>query len=153
MATTTVDLAQNFQKLGLGENWSWSKGSWWLDAPEDFELRTVTTRLIELQARFLAITATPLASFVVPPPSTPQVGGGLRLDYHWDLNGQLLTFKVTCPDSKSVSIVDLVPGADWAERENYEYFAVEFAGRASLEPLMLRTGDQPGVLLQKEVTE
>ncbi|WP_420236681.1 NADH-quinone oxidoreductase subunit C [Telmatobacter bradus] len=141
MATTTVDLAQNFQTLGLGEGWSWEKGSWWLTTPENFNLRSTTARLIELQARFVAIT------------STPQAEGKVRLDYQWDLNGQLLSFKVLRPENKLESIVDLVPGADWAERENYEYFAVEFTGRASLEPLMLRKGDQPGVLLPKEVTE
>lgn len=140
MATTTVDLAQNFQSLGLGEGWSWLKGSWWLDTPENFDLRAITARLIELQARFVAITATPEAE-------------AIRLDYQWDLNGQLLSFKVPCASKLIASIVDLVPGADWAERETYEYFAVEFIGRTSMEPLMLRTGDPVGVHMQKEAAQ
>jgi NADH:ubiquinone oxidoreductase subunit C len=43
-----------------------------------------------------------------------------------------------------------VAGADWAEREARDYYAVTFSGRASTPTLMLREGDEPGVLLRKE---
>jgi len=46
------------------------------------------------------------------------------------------------------SIVDIYCGADWAEREAHEYYAVTFEGRASTLPLMLPEGDPPGILLR-----
>jgi hypothetical protein len=142
METTTVDLAQNFSNLGLGEGWSWDKGSWWLQTPDGFDVRWATKRLLELEARFVAITATPQTE-----------GGEVRLDYQWDLNGQLLSFTTASRDKKIATIVDLSPAVDWAERETYDYFAVEFTGRSSTAPLMLRTGDAPGVHLQKEAAQ
>ena len=48
------------------------------------------------------------------------------------------------------SIVDIYPGADWAEREAREYYAVTFKGRDSTPPLMLREGDAVGILLGPE---
>jgi NADH:ubiquinone oxidoreductase subunit C len=48
------------------------------------------------------------------------------------------------------SIVDIYPGADWAEREAREYYAVTFEGRVSTPPLMLREGDAVGILLGPE---
>jgi NADH:ubiquinone oxidoreductase subunit C len=44
-----------------------------------------------------------------------------------------------------VSFADLCPGVDWAERETYEYFAVEFTGRDNNKPLMLRPGLEAGL--------
>ena len=46
------------------------------------------------------------------------------------------------------TIADIYPGADWAERETRDYFAVEFEGRDSTPPLMLRDTDRPGILLE-----
>ena len=46
------------------------------------------------------------------------------------------------------TIADIYPGADWAERETRDYFAVEFEGRESTAPLMLRDTDSPGILLE-----
>jgi NADH:ubiquinone oxidoreductase subunit C len=44
-----------------------------------------------------------------------------------------------------MSFADLCPGVDWAERETYEYFAVEFTGRDNNKPLMLRPGLEAGL--------
>ena len=44
-----------------------------------------------------------------------------------------------------MSITDICAGADWTEREIYEYFAVEFTGRDNNKPLMLRPGLEPGL--------
>jgi NADH:ubiquinone oxidoreductase subunit C len=46
------------------------------------------------------------------------------------------------------TIADIYPGADWAERETRDYFAVKFEGRDSTPPLMLRDTDRPGILLE-----
>jgi len=103
------------------------------------DVRAVAQKMLALEGRFVAITA------------TERPDHEIRLDYQWDLNGNLLSFVAATTDNKKIaSIVDLSPGADWAERETYEYFAVEFTGRATLEPLMLRAGQDVGVHLHKE---
>ena len=48
------------------------------------------------------------------------------------------------------SITEIYPGADWAEREARDCFAVTFSERADTPPLMLRDGDTPGILLHSE---
>ena len=136
--TETIDIPAKLTELGLGEGWTWDKGAWWLTTAEGFDLRAMVERLCALDARFAAITA------------TEQADGAMRLDYQWDLDGIFLSFSSLAQDKRAVSIVDIVPGADWAERETYEYFAVEFTGRATLEPLMLRKGDTPGIQLKKK---
>jgi NADH-quinone oxidoreductase subunit C len=84
-------------------------------------------------ARFVTITA------------RPAPGGECRLDYHWDLDGRLLTFVTTTHQGAIPTISAICPAADWVEREVRDYFAVDFLGRESSDPLMLRPQDQPGV--------
>ena len=141
MGTTTVDLASNFAALGLGDAWKWDKGSWWLDTGEDFDVRESAARLIALGARFVAITA------------MERDDNEIRLDYQWDLNGNLLSFITVTHERKMATILDLCPAVDWVERETYEYFAVDFTGRATLMPLMTRVGDEPGTNLRKEAVQ
>lgn len=137
MAETT-EFTTRLKALGLGEGWTWDKGAWWLATGESFDVRATAERLRALNARFAAITA------------TEREDGEIQLDYQWDLDGELLSFVTATTEKRGVSIVDIVPGADWAERETYEYFAVEFTGRATLEPLMMRKGDAPGIHLKKK---
>jgi len=81
----------------------------------------------------------------------PGKAGELRLSWHWDLLGTLLSVETALPPGAAVpSIADLYPGIDWIERETVEYYSVRFEGRASTPPLMLREGDAPGVLVRVE---
>ena len=81
----------------------------------------------------------------------PDGAGQLRLSWHWDLKGTLLSIEtMLAAGSRVPSIVDIYPGADWAEREAREYYAVTFEGRVSTPPLMLREGDAVGILLGPE---
>lgn len=137
----TTEFVARLKALGLGEGWAWDKGAWWLDVAAEFDVRAAAETLRGLEARFVAITA------------TEQADGTMRLDYQWDLDGELLSFKTVPAEKRAVSIADLVPAADWAERETYEYFAVEFTGRATMEPLMMRKGDEVGIHLKKEAVQ
>jgi NADH:ubiquinone oxidoreductase subunit C len=75
----------------------------------------------------------------------------LRVSWHWDLEGTVFSVETKLTlDQKLPSIVDIYPGADWAEREARDYFAVHFQGRESTPPLMLRQEDVPGILLPTE---
>jgi hypothetical protein len=75
---------------------------------------------------------------------------GLRLEYHWDLDGQLLGFPFQLEGKSMESIYDLCEAVDWIEREIHEGFAIDFVGRA-YEPLLLREGQTAGVNLREEV--
>jgi hypothetical protein len=123
--------------LGLNEQWEQKGGSNWL-APAALDVRKLTTLMNTRKARFVTITAMELPEH-----------GGVLLDYHWDLDGQLLTFEMRAENSRIDSIYDLCEAADWIEREIHEYFAVDFIGR-EFELLFLRTGDKMGVNLHEE---
>ena len=122
----------------IGGNWAAHADGWWLRVPAD-KIREVARTMLAGDARFAALVA------------RPDGAGQLRLSWHWDLKGTLLSVESTLAASVPVpSIVDIYPGADWAEREAREYYAVTFEGRDSTPPLMLREGDAVGILLGPE---
>lgn len=139
--TEAVAFEATLAELGLGEGWTWDKGSWWFMPAEPIDVRATTSHMIGLEARFVAITA-------IERPDKE-----IRLDYQWDLQGKLLSFVTATVQKQIATIADLMPAADWAERETYEYFAVEFTGRATMEPLMTRPGDAVGISLRKEMAQ
>jgi NADH:ubiquinone oxidoreductase subunit C len=124
-------------ELGLTETWEEKNGSRWLSLPCE-NVRSMTSLMLSQGARFITIAGMELPD-----------EGGLRLDYHWDLDGELLTFVVTQDGKEISSIYDLCPAADWIEREIHEYLALDFVGR-DCEPLLLRVGEPVGVHLHKE---
>jgi NADH-quinone oxidoreductase subunit C len=138
MNTAPENFVQSLQKSGLDGDWEWQHGSWW-NTPQTMDVRATAARMIALDARFVAIT------------STERPDKEIRLDYQWDLNGQLLTFTTATVEKRIASITDLCPAADWVERETREYFAIEFTGRETTLPLMTRDGDPIGINLHKEV--
>lgn len=121
-------------------------GGAWLEGCGGFRLagsiddvRRVAARMREAGARFVAIVG------------VPGRDGELVLHWHFDMAGTLLWIEVVVPQGGSLpSIADIYPGADWAERETRDYFAVDFVGRETTEPLMLRAGDAPGVLAGRQ---
>ncbi|HTT70573.1 MAG TPA: NADH-quinone oxidoreductase subunit C [Anaeromyxobacteraceae bacterium] len=122
----------------VGGTWEERPDGYWLRVTPG-EVRVAAAVLLEGRARFSALVARPGA------------GGGLRLSWHWDAKGTLLTLETVLPPGQAApSVADLYPGADWAERETREYYRIEFEGRAATPPLMLREGDAPGVLLRPE---
>jgi hypothetical protein len=141
MTAETVDFAATLQSLGLGDGWTWDKGSWWLAPLDAIDVRATARHMIQLDARFVAITAIERADKEI------------RLDYQWDLDGKLLSFVCATQAGKIPTIADLCPAADWVERETHEYFSVDFTGRKSTAPLMTRAGDPLGINLHKEATK
>ena len=124
--------------LGLDGAWDEKNGSRWI-SPLSLDVRRMAAFMTGNNARFVTITAMELPE-----------GEGIRLDYHWDLNGELLTFTVLLQaDKKIPSIYDLCLAADWIEREIHEYFCVDFEGR-DYEPLLIRRGDPLGINLHEE---
>jgi hypothetical protein len=126
------------EKLGSTEPWIEKGGVHWLTASA-LNVRDLAKTMNALHARFVTITAYQLPG-----------EEGLRLEYHWDLDGQLLGFPFLLTGNSIESIYDLCEAVDWIEREIHEGFAVEFLGRA-YEPLLLRQGETPGVNLREEV--
>ncbi|MGA3092075.1 MAG: NADH-quinone oxidoreductase subunit C [Terriglobales bacterium] len=141
VAPSIANPVSDFEKipaeLGLSETWEQKNGSRWL-SPGMIDVRRMVELMLSHDARFVTITAMELPD-----------DGGIRMDYHWDLDGELLTITTKASEKAAVSIHDLCPAADWIEREVHEYFAVDFAGR-EYAPLLLRAGETPGVNLHKE---
>jgi Ni,Fe-hydrogenase III component G len=122
----------------IGGNWAERADGWWLRVPAD-KIREAARTMLADGARFATLVA------------RPDGAGQLRLSWHWDLKGTLLSIEtMLAAGSRVPSIVDIYPGADWAEREAREYYAVTFEGRVSTPPLMLREGDAVGILLGPE---
>ena len=101
------------------------------------EIRSIVQTMLDFAARFVALVVNQTRA------------GDLRLAWHWDLNGKLYSVESTSHLTTPLpTIADIYCGADWAEREAREYYAVTFEGRASTLPLMLPEGDPPGLLLR-----
>jgi len=102
-------------------------------------VRDVANAMNALGARFITITAYQLPK-----------DEGFRLEYHWDLDGQLLGFNFQLAAHSIDSIYDLCEATDWIEREIHEEYSLDFQGR-EYEPLLLRQGDTTGVNLRDAV--
>lgn len=131
------------KKLGTTAEWIEKGGVHWID-PSPLSTRELCMEMNVAKARFITITAYQLPK-----------DEGIRLEYHWDLDGQLLGFffqlKNDSPETNKIeSIFDLCEAVDWIEREIHEEYNIEFTGRA-YEPLLLRAGDTLGVNLREEV--
>ena len=131
------------EQLGTTEPWVEKGGVHWL-ALGGMSVRELAKAMNGLHARFVTITAYQLPG-----------EQGFRLEYHWDLDGQLLGFPFqlagnSIESGKIESIYDLCEAVDWIEREIHEGFAIDFLGR-EYEPLLLRQGDTPGVNLRDAV--
>jgi NADH:ubiquinone oxidoreductase subunit C len=135
--TDTMTLLESVsEKLGIATPWVEKGGAHWLE-PGDKGVREVAQVMNEVHARFVTITAYQLPG-----------DQGFRLEYHWDLDGQLLGFAFQLASNSIESIFDICEAADWIEREIHEGFNLNFLGR-EYEPLQLRQGDTPGVNLRE----
>ena len=126
------------ETLGITEPWTETGGVHWL-ASGALKVRDLARTMNSCHARFITITA-----YQLPKEE------GLKLEYHWDLQGKLLGFPFQLQGKSIESIYDLCEAADWIEREIHEEYGIDFMGRA-YEPLLLREGDELGVNLREEV--
>ena len=133
---TTIESIQKM--LETTDPWMESGGVHWLAATA-LGVRQVAAVMNAVRARFVTITAIESAG-----------DHALRLEYLWDLDGQLLGFPFVLSGNAIESIYDLCEAVDWIEREVHEGFAIDFLGR-DYEPLLLRAGDKPGVNLHQEL--
>jgi NADH:ubiquinone oxidoreductase subunit C len=125
------------EKLGVADSWTETGGVHWLTLGP-MGIRDLAKAMNAVQARFITITAIELPG-----------EEGFRLEYHWDLDGNLLGFPFTLPGKSIDSIYDLCEAVDWIEREIHEGYAIDFIGR-EYDPLLLREGQRMGVNLRKE---
>jgi len=125
------------QELADQQPWVEKGGVHWLES-KSLNVRDLARAMNAFKARFVTITAYQLPA-----------EQGMRLEYHWDLEGQLLGFPFLLTGNSIESIYDLCEAVDWIEREIHEGFAVNFTGR-DYEPLLLREGDKLGVNLRQE---
>jgi hypothetical protein len=119
----------------IGGSWAERDDGWWLPLPPEQVCAAARTMLAG-GARFVALVASPGSQ------------GEFGLSWHWDLKGTLLSVTTTLAAGRPApSIADIYVGADWAERETRDYYAITFAGRDATPTLMLRAEDAPGMML------
>jgi hypothetical protein len=107
-------------------------GGWWSHRP-DLDVRATSWHLHELGLRLITITA------------LPEPEDAYRVIYHWDAGDAVVSISTTVTDGTLPTLSDLLPAADWAEREIRDYYGLEFTGRAATATLMLREGDPAGL--------
>lgn len=123
-------------RVEIGGTWTERPDGWWLSVPAT-SIPQVARIMLKAEARFVTIVGL----------SEPD--NAMQLSWHWDMSGTLLSVVATLPEGALIpSIVDTYPGADWAERETRDYYAVTFEGRKETPVLMLREGDKPGQFLR-----
>ena len=119
----------------VGGAWVERSDGWWCSVRSG-EILAIARAVRVDGVRFAALTLFP-------------EGDRMRFAWHWDCEGVLLTAEALADPGQAVhSIAGTWPGADWAEREARDYYAVSFEGRDSTPPLMLREEETPGVLLR-----
>jgi len=122
----------------MGGSWEERSDGWWLPLPPE-QIHAAAVTMLAGDARFVALVVSPGSQ------------GEFALSWHWDLKGTLLSVTTTLAAARPApSIVDIYVGADWAERETRDYYAVPFDGRLSTTSLMLREEDAPGMMLSPE---
>ena len=65
---------------------------------------------------------------------------GFELVYHfdhWDNPGRITLRTLISDDQQAETISHIFPGADWHERECYDFFGIHFKGHKNLIPLLL----------------
>lgn len=126
-----MDVETLLRELTGGSYTRTGTGYW--SARPDLDVRAMAEVMRRNAIRLVTITA------------TPHDGDALRVIYHWDADGTLLNLSTTVHSGHLPTISDIVPAADWVEREIRDYYGPEFDGRAATPPLMLREGDPPGL--------
>jgi NADH:ubiquinone oxidoreductase subunit C len=123
-------------RMEIGGSWMERADGWWLSVPAA-SIQKIAHTMLKAEARFVTIVA------------LSEPANAMQLSWHWDMGGTLLSVVSLLVEGVSVpSIVDIYPGADWAERETRDYYAVTFEGRKDTPTLMLRTFDKPGNFLR-----
>jgi hypothetical protein len=132
MKGTVMRAETLLQELNENGGYELRRDGYWAVWP-DLDVHAMAASMLAHEVRLVTITA------------TPDVCGGLRLIYHWDLGAALLNMETTVTSGHIPTISDLLPAADWAEREIRDYYGTSFDGRLTTPPLMLREGDIPGL--------
>jgi len=80
------------------------------------DIRQVAYALLERRSRFMIIAAVDL-------------GMDIELLYHFDVEGKLIVVrtKISKEQNQIDTIVDLMPAAEWAEKESAELFGINFS--------------------------
>ncbi len=124
-------------EMGVSRQWEKKTDGWWIDVPS-LNIVEMGKRMVKAGARLITITA------------LKDKTDEFQLVYHWDLLGQIYSWVCLTQNKEITSICEVFPGADWAEREIHDYFAITFSGRNDHIPLMLRAKDPAGVFLPVE---
>ncbi len=102
-----MDIENIPHELGLSQSWEKHEDGLWL-AALDLDVECMARWMGAHAGRFVTITA------------RPAPGGECRLEYHWDMEGTLLTLVTQSHEGSIASISAVCPAADWVEREVHD---------------------------------
>jgi Ni,Fe-hydrogenase III component G len=133
MKGTEMDVEELVRTLDPDARVEHNAGGYWA-CPTGLDVRAMAGLMFTHEVRLVTLTA------------RPEAEGSFRVIYHWDTGPAVLNVSLTlAPDESLPSIADIIPGADWAEREIRDYYDVAFSARAQTPTLMLLPGDPPGL--------
>jgi Ni,Fe-hydrogenase III component G len=127
-----MDINALVHELGFDDVAEHRPDGCWAVVPE-LDVRAMATLMLEQGVRLVTLTGV----------QTPR--GDVRVIYHWDVGGALLSVSTVIKTGGIPTIADIMPAADWVEREIRDYYGLEFSGRAETPPLMLCGDDEPGL--------
>lgn len=90
------------------------------------------------------------AGYFLEDVSGVDVQEGFELNYHFDhmeTPGRItLRFMASHDAPKAPSLALAIPGANWHERECYDFFGIDFEGHPNLKALLLEPGTEPPLI-------
>ena len=95
----------------------------WMDAP-DLNVLTLAELMKSLEARLTTLSAISIEN------------GETEVIYHFAVGGQAVNVKTRTKGNAIPSITQVFKAANWIERENHDFFGVDFTGHPNLKRLL-----------------
>ena len=95
----------------------------WMDAPE-LNVLALAELMKNIEGRLTTISAISIEN------------GETEIIYHFAIGGQAINIKTRTKANAIPSISNVFEAANWAERENYDLFGVNFTGHPNLKRLI-----------------
>ena len=127
--TDTIYLLQN---LRGATNMIQQRDGWWMDAP-DLDVVEMASKMKDWNARFSTMTGS-----MLPNEETAVI-------YHYCLDGKNINLRVHTYHNELASISNILPAAEWIEREIQDLFKVRFIDHPHPDRLLRPLQLEPGI--------
>jgi len=108
------------------------RDGWWMIAP-DLDVIEMATQMKEWEARFSTMTGS-----MLPNDETAVI-------YHFCLDNKAYNFKVSTRENTMQSISNILPAAEWVEREIQDLYKVQFKNHPHPDRIIRPLQMEPGL--------